>query len=176
MPISATGTRRVPRPRGFSLLELLVVVAIAGLLAALAMLSLGGLGAPDPVRQAERLADQVALVAEEIAFSGRTIGLRLDPEGTLQFVALTLPDGEREPRWQTIADDPLLRPIALGERFEVELTASGARTDPRRASPAVLLMPDGTSTPFELRLTAGARYALLRGPGDGSLAIETGER
>ena len=69
---SATGIRRVASARGFTLLELLVVVAIAGLLVSLVALSLGGIGGPRPDAKLRDLADRIALAHEGAVLSGRT--------------------------------------------------------------------------------------------------------
>ena len=76
MPMSATGTRsrHYPRPAstaaGFTLLELLVVVFIIGIMAAMFTLSVGVAGGTDKElrRETERLETLVKLALEDSTF------------------------------------------------------------------------------------------------------------
>lgn len=185
-PTSATGIRSAPEPRrtrarGFTLLELIIAIALIGLAVTMVTLSMGGIGDPRPAEDARALADRIALVLEESAFTGRVLGLRLrdDParEGDerLEFVELMLVEGEREPRWQ-LADprDRLLAPVALGERLTVMLEVEAQPADGRDDDPEVLLLPDGELTPFELTLgprTGAAPSATLTGDAAGALTL-----
>lgn len=175
---SATGTRRVRSTRGFTLLELLIVVAIVGLLVSLVALSLGGIGGLRPEAELRDLADRIALAHEESVLSGRTFGLRPVGDG-MEFVVLTLDPETRRAVWRPLGGaDRQLAPIAFPPPFEATLEVDGAAVRPAdaAAAPAVILLPDGDQTPFRLRLAApGSRPARLIGAEDGSLRIEAAE-
>ena len=191
MPTSATGIRSAPEPRrsrarGFTLLELIIAIAVIGLAVTMVTLSIGGIGDPRPEEDARALADRIALVLEESAFSGRVVGLRLtddptrDGDESLGFVELELAEGAREPSWRP-ADprDPLFAPIALGERLRVELEVESAPADGADGEPEVLLLPDGEMTPFVLTLaprTGDAPVARLSADATGALALTRVER
>lgn len=191
MPTSATGIRSAPEPRrsrarGFTLLELIIAIALVGLAVTMVTLGIGGISDPRPEEDARALADRIALALEESAFTGRVLGLRLrdDParagDETLEFVELVLAEGEREPRWQA-ADprDRLLAPAALGERLTVALEVEDQPADGRDEAPEVLLLPDGELTPFVLTLgprTGSAPAATLSGDATGALALARVER
>ena len=176
MPTSATATRPSPSAQGFTLLELLVVVAIVALIAARAALSLGGIAGPRPQAALHELADRIALIHEEAMLSGRTLGLRQSTSG-LEFVALSLDAETRRAVWTPLAGDRLFAPARFEAPYSLTLEVEGAKTKPSEGSPAVILQPDGDLTPFRITLEApGAPLGRLIGAEDGTLRIEGGER
>src|SRR5690606_15410872 len=90
------------RARGFTLLELLVTIVIAGVLVGVVALSIGGFdrGLRD---EAERLAQLLMLAREEAQLRGAPIRLEADDE-SYRFSVW------RERRWRPLVDDPDLRP------------------------------------------------------------------
>lgn len=186
MPISATGTRgRAPvgvsfpargdrslqavTGRGFTLLELLVVIFIIGIVAAMATLSIGTATREKGIEQeVERLADLIALAREEASLQGREFGLtfyareyrfsvfdpatgRWEPMDATQEAlrARRLPadaimELEIDGRTAALADEPPAR--------EAGDTASAgeedAREDRDRDAPQVFILSSGDVTPF----------------------------
>ena len=97
MPTSATGSNR--RAAGFSLVELLVVVAMLGLLGGAVLLTLP----PDAARaadQADRLAAHLARAREEAVLANRAVAVRVDAGG-YRF------EQRREGRWQALDEGDL---------------------------------------------------------------------
>lgn len=155
----------VPRQRGFTLIEVMVVVVIVGIMSAVVLMSLNLVGNDRQVRQeARRLASLVELAADEALLQGRELGLEFTTSG-YRFVEFD-PYGAQ---WHAVAGDELLRERRLPEglrfylyiedkpvtlREQPAITArddedSGPRTD---YAPHALLMSSGEITPFELML------------------------
>ncbi len=172
---SATGTRHVRSARGFTLLEMLVVVAIAGLLVSLVALSLGGIGAPRPDVALRDLADRIALAHEGAVLSGRTLGLRRTADG-VEFRALAIDPASRRALWSAAGDDPQLAPQQFEPPYRLALEVDGALVAAEAVAPPIVLLPDGDMTPFRMTLGAdGVRSAILIGSEDGTMRIEVGE-
>ena len=153
----ATGTWISPRPcpqaRGFTLLELLVVVFIIALFAGVAVLSLGVLGSDRELRrEAERLSTLLDLGHEEALMQGRDFGVLFSAR-SYRFVMFDYQSGS----WVIPADDDMLRERQLPEQLNLSLRLEDRDvaleadlvdvTD--TAEPQVLVLSSGEMTPFE---------------------------
>ena len=113
--------RRGLRPgkvsRGFTLIEILVVLVIAGILFSVVVLSLGALGDDRELqREARRLSSLLALASDEAELQGRDFGIEFVLQG-YRFV-------EYDPvfeRWGEVLGDDILRQRSLPEEFELRL-------------------------------------------------------
>jgi len=166
--------------RGFSLIEILVVVVIIAIVSSIALLSLGLLGEDRELEtEARRLASLVQVAQDEAMMQGREFGL--------EFMTASYRFVEYDPLttgWSELLGDDLFRRRDLPEDVEFELFLEGQRvllnTDPaeidepdddapakdtaRSYAPHVLIFSSGDVTPFELTIT---RY-----PGNHSVALE----
>lgn len=163
----------MPRSRGFTLLELLVVLVLMGLLTAAGMTTLQyTFDAETADKHAERLAALVALASEEALLTGRELGMRIDDNG-YSFLYFS----EREQAWTTISEAKTFRPRQLPEHIEVALELEGRTVELGSAGeddagdaddeaageadsdgdfatdpPQVMFFSSGQSTPFRLDL------------------------
>lgn len=182
MPSSATGistNRRTRACRGFSLLELLVVVTIIGLFAGVAVLSTGIVGNDREIeREMLRLRSLLDLVREEALMQTRDFGVLFTASGyrfyTYDYLTL---------EWRLPENDRLLREHGLPEELRVGLRLEDRDVvldrdferhrleDPR---PQVMLLSSGEITPFELTVerSFGSTRFRLTADLDGKLEIE----
>ena len=102
---------------GFTLIEILVVVFIAGVLLSVAVLSLGALGDDrDVEREGRRIQSLIQLAGDEAELQGRDFGIEFLRQG-YRFV-------EYDPlfeQWSEIIGDEVLRPRSLPEGYEMAL-------------------------------------------------------
>jgi general secretion pathway protein H len=180
---SRVGPRRAG---GFSLIELLVVIVILGIMAGMAVLSIGVLRADDPAQiEARRLTALMETLAEEALVQGRDYGVEFFEDG-YRFLAWDPDSG----LWSEIQDDVVLRRRELPEELRVSLAIEGRevviRNRDRRANqqrkdeivPQVAVFSSGELIPFELFLVTGSVSDawILRGRMSGELELVEPER
>jgi len=197
-PTSATGTsteaasvarlpRHVPehcvrfaRSSGFSLLELLVVVAIIAVFVGAAVLSLSVAGNdPATEQQAARLKGVLDLVREEALMQNRDFGVVFTASA---YRFYTYDYGVQA--WVEPADDRLLAEHALEESLELGLWVEDREivleddldpNDLEDPQPQVMILSSGEMTPFEARVSraASAGEHVLTAAVDGEIEISS---
>jgi general secretion pathway protein H len=168
----------VPRParqRGYSLIEVLVVIVILGVVVAAVALSIGGNASRELEAQASRVQALLRLGCEQSELTGRDLGIFLS-RGRIEF-AWRGPD-----RWYPLNDAPreALRPRAFDDGIEIALERDGEplglRDDPP-ADPQLLCLASGELSPFRLQLRRAdvPEHWQLEGRPDGQVLRERGD-
>lgn len=142
--------------RGFSLIELLVVIFIMGLMIGLVSLSIGGDGPAERLRNtAGSLSEVMRLASEDAVLSGRAIGFTFQPavlDEAWSFYWLALSE---EGVWERL--DAPLQEQNLPMGISLDLQLDGERFDstaPKLANetPVLVFYPSGESQSFILTL------------------------
>ena len=171
MPTSETGIstdRGYAAQRGFSLLELLVVVAIIGILVGAVVLSLDSVSNDREIEQEmQRLRGMIDLLHEESLMQTRDYGIMFTETGYRFYVF-----DYQQREWVDPPPDRLLEPRDLPTPLNVSLVLDG-REVPLETSfesqkienpePQIMILSSGELTPFELEMyrdRMGGRFTL----------------
>lgn len=163
MPVTARRPSSAPprRARGFTLLEVLVVMLIIGVLISFAVLSISR-GDTSLRDESQRLAALIRLAGQEAISQGQEFAVEFD-QGGYAFVTF---DGEA---WQPVADDELLRRRELPQHLVIDVELEGERLvlagqaqgEEKETPPRIFLLSSGEMSPFDLTLRksgAGGGY------------------
>ncbi len=170
------------RHRGFSLLELMVVVTIIGIFIGVAVLSVGVTGNDrESEQEVFRMKSIIDLLREESLLQGVDYGVLFSRAG-FQFYQYDYVLQE----WIVPADDELMRPRTLAETLDLAVSVDDRpivlddapdTEDGEEADPQVMILSTGEMTPFELAIfrdPLGVRH-VLTAAFDGEMELEVRE-
>lgn len=136
---------------GFTLLEMLVVVAIIGIILSFAALNLGGDRRADELsEESRRFAELLRLASEQAVLRGEEWGVQIDDE-EYRFLI------HRDDGWAVREDDGLFRPRAFASDTELEIELEGrdlVLESTGEIKPTLLLLSSGEVSPFTAEFAA----------------------
>lgn len=154
------------RGRGFTLVEILVVVVIMAVVISLAVLSIGVTGRDSQLdEESRRIEGLIDLLHERALLEGRDFGILIEPSG-YEFLVY---DTTRN-RWNAFRDEHEFRRRELpkGVTFQLELDSQVVvlkpierkdASDEAPPAPQVAIAASGEGTPFRLTLMREATRA-----------------
>jgi general secretion pathway protein H len=147
-----------PRPRGFTLIEILVVVVIIGVLSAGILLSVNLTGRDSELeKESERLLTLVNYTREQAELQTREYGLLFDDQG-YEFLSF---DARRQ-QWRSISEDDALTVRKLPDGLDLRLTIEARPVvlkriaDAKDKTPQVMIFSNGDLTTFAATLERDA--------------------
>jgi general secretion pathway protein H len=141
--------------RGFTLMEIMVVLVIVGIMISFAVLQLGDAGEKQLQKETRRLELLINLAREESILETLDYALGFW-QGGYSFYEMD----EDKGKWKEVTDDPSLHPREIPEYMELALELEDQlvileRKPPEK--PQVFLLSSGEMTPFLLQLSIQER-------------------
>lgn len=171
--------------RGFTLIEMLVVVVIIGILTTTVALTLSDNPRQNTRHEAQRLASLLETANREAHAGQRRLAWSAHDKGYDFFIAESDADRHSETRWQPLTDDPLFRP----RTFESGVKLGAVKVDEQTLPPGALLIFRRSDPPlFRIRLIIDtktsaassidtqASFIELRGLPTGQVVVEDAEK
>jgi type II secretion system protein H len=161
------GPGRPARRTGFTLVEILVVIAVIGIVAGLVVANLGGDGVRDLTREARRFAGALEHAQALAQWQSETLGVSADARG-YRFWRKDPADN-----WIAFTGDDVLAPrtVAPGVRVSAQ-TYGGA---PVAADAILPFRASGRNEPFSFAIGSGAGVVVLAGDPLGRVSFAVAE-
>ncbi len=185
---------RIPTQQGFTLLELMAVIFIAGIMASLIMMSVGGNSEREFRRDANRLQQALNMAADEAQFNGQDLGFWLAPDGSSysfytfdnKALAWTAYDKQgftsyKLPTRYAMDVSLLGEPVDLAALYKKTYKLNNFKAekfDEAPIQPLLVFFSDGNYSAFRLRLSnpnINGVYYNLEGDGLGSITLDKTE-
>jgi general secretion pathway protein H len=161
------------RSRGFTLVEILVVVVIMAVVISLAVLSINVTGRDSQLdEETRRIEGLIGLLHERALLEGRDFGMRIEP-AAYEFVVYE----PRRDRWLTMDQDQEFRHRELpkGVTFQLQMDSQivvlkaidrNLPSDQAGPNPQLAIAASGEGTPFRLTLIRDQTQAKASVDGD----------
>ncbi len=187
--MSCTGACGRAYQRGFTLLELLLVLFVIGLMAGLTVMSVSGNPEREFRRDAARLQQLLGMAQDEAQFAGEELGFWVDPEGTsysfyrfddaeLAWLSYEKSGFEKRdlPARYKLETEVMGDAVDLAELYKdiYKLSDKAGDDDEKPLVPWLVFFSDGQYTPFRLWLTHPAVQEfvfVLEGDGVGKIRV-----
>jgi len=161
------------RTRGFTLIEIMVVIAIMGIMLSLGMFAFGDGGLSDKLQQeSQRLHGLIKLAQEESILQSKEMALELESDG---YVFKQFDDD----KWIDIKEDKIFRKRSLTAGIELDLKIEDAQLALNTAKDndepiRIYILSSGEFTPFDLTLKINDldEFYVLTGTANGKLKLE----
>lgn len=173
-----TFRRSRDKTHGFTLIEIMVVIAIMGIMLGLGMIAFGDGGLSDKLEQeSQRLYGLIKLAQEESILQSKEIALELETDGYV-FKESELDEKTGKYKWVSISGDKLFRKRSLTAGIELDLNVEDTTLELNDKNDdetpiRIFILSSGELTPFDLTLKINdlEQYYEIKGTINGQLKI-----
>jgi len=165
-------SQAVKKVRGFTLVEIMVVIAIMGIMLGLGMFAFGDGGLSEKLEQeSQRLYGLIKLAQEEAILQSKELALELDRDG---YIFKELNRG----KWVVISSDRLFRKRSLTAGIELSLDVEDVnlalKSKEENTPIRIYILSSGELTPFNmtLKITDLNQFFKITGTENGQLSLK----
>ncbi len=165
-------SQAVKKVQGFTLIEIMVVIAIMGIMLGLGMFAFGDGGLSEKLEQeSQRLYGLIKLAQEEAILQSKELALELDRDG---YVFKELNSG----KWVAISSDKLFRKRSLTAGIELSLEVEDVnlalKSKEENTPIRIYILSSGELTPFEMTLKIAdlSQFFKITGMETGQLSLK----
>lgn len=142
----------MPNERGFTLIEILVIVLIIGITAGMALLAFGDFGAARKVTMAaEQLSTYIQLLQQKAILETSTLGVKFNKNAYLTYQL------KMENNWQPYSQNTLFHP-----RFFPPNAVLAIESNKELGNPDIIIYSSGDLNPFVLTMGTASERNLIR--------------
>lgn len=139
------GITHPTKHRGFTLIEIMVVLIIVAIVASMAILAVGDFGQKRRIKnETQHLQMLIELAEQQAMLAPTTMGLSVDANG-YQFYHYVLDPQKNTGQWQQLTKDLFFRPGTFATHTYVSFNV-------KKTTPQIIISPNGELTPFTLHL------------------------
>jgi general secretion pathway protein H len=149
-----------PRQQGFHLIELLVVMAIAGIMLTFAVLGVGSTAHHRVRNEAEQLQLMIAQLRQEAILKNLQYAVRIRADG---YEVLTI---NEENEWQVLKEDKLYKPHPLDDDLEFIIDLDQASDNGEDQGSLIYILSSGEISPFQLTVQSTDKVNRIQLQGD----------
>jgi len=156
--------------KGFTLLELLIVLVILGITISFTVLSFGLKNPQDELKEhGQRIAALMQLASEESILLGTELAMQFNNDG---YMFLNLKDDN----WLEIEKDQIFRQRDLPEHIKIDVSVEGIIGSDSDIRQRVYFFSSGEASPFTLTLSSQDADARYKVTGDSQAVITHGDK
>jgi general secretion pathway protein H len=152
--------------RGFTLIEIMIVIVIIGITVGFALIAFGDFGESKRILfSAEQLASNLRLAQQQAILETSTLGLRID---NTSYQILQLQDNAQ---WQPISNKGIFKMTYFPKNTFITLNTD---SHPKAGTPSIIINASGDLTPFTLSFGSNKenKLAVLVGSRNGNLQFK----
>jgi len=144
----------VNRSHGFTLLEILVVMALIVVMLGVAVVNLEDSGERASLNEAEHLSIMLEAARDDATYSGKALAFSTDGTGYQFWIG-----DDKQNRWRSLADSSHLASGKLSH--DVRIIAQYVNGKSQHLGERLVFAADGVSEPFVLQLQGGKARAQI---------------
>lgn len=152
--------------RGFTLIEIMVVIVIIGIILTFVMLSFGDFGAQRRLNsQANHFAQLVKLLRLKAIIGADTYGIDISDK-RYRFYQFVVDNQSPYGRWIKLSNRAIFKPYTFSDNTTLEL-----QHKKHQEQPDIIVSSSGDISPFVLTIKENHAYASIKATGDETIVV-----